>query len=59
VLGPGLWSFLAAAMATTTALVAAAVHERLGLGLVRQSWFNMHRARSTVLLASGAVALFT
>lgn len=49
----------AAAMATTMALVSVAAYERLCPGLLRRTWFDMDRAWSAVLLASGAIALFT
>ena len=48
-----------AAMATTMALVAVVVYEKLGLGLLRRNWFNLDLAWSFVLLATGAVTLFT
>lgn len=44
-------------MATT--LIAVMVYEGVGLRLLRQSRFDVHRAWSTVVLASGAVTLFT
>jgi hypothetical protein len=49
----------AVAMVTTMAVVAVAVYERLGLGLLRRSWFNMDRAWSVALLAAGTVTLLT
>jgi hypothetical protein len=48
-----------AAMAVTMAVVAVVVYEKLGLGLLRRSWFNLDLAWSFVLLATGAVTLFT
>ena len=48
-----------AAMAATMAVVAVVVYEKLGLGLLRRSWFNLDLAWSFVLLATGAVTLFT
>jgi hypothetical protein len=48
-----------AAMATTMGLVAVVVYEKLGLGLLRRSWFNLDLAWSVVLLTTGAVTLFT
>ena len=48
-----------AAMAATMAAVAVVVYEKLGLGLLRRSWFNLDLAWSFVLLATGAVTLFT
>jgi hypothetical protein len=47
------------AMATTMGLVAVVVYEKLGLGLLRRSWFNLDLAWSVVLLTTGAVTLFT
>jgi hypothetical protein len=48
-----------AAMATTMGVVAVVVYEKLGLGLLRRSWFNLDLAWSVVLLTTGAVTLFT
>ena len=48
-----------AAMLTTMALVAVVVYEKLGLGLLRRGWFNLDLAWSVVLLAAGALTLFT
>lgn len=48
-----------AAMATTMAVVAVVVYEKLGLGLLRRNWFNLDLVWSAVLLATGAVTLFT
>jgi hypothetical protein len=47
------------AMAATMAVVAVVVYEKLGLGLLRRNWFNLDVAWSVVLLATGAVTLFT
>jgi hypothetical protein len=47
------------AMAATMALVAVVVYEKLGLGLLRRNWFNLDLAWSIVLLATGAITLFT
>src|SRR5258706_201225 len=41
------------------ALVAVVVYEKLGLGLLRRSWFNLDLAWSAVLLVAGAVTLFS
>jgi hypothetical protein len=46
-------------MAATMAVVAVVVYEKLGLGLLRRNWFNLDVAWSVVLLATGAVTLFT
>jgi hypothetical protein len=48
-----------AAMLTTMAVVAVVVYEKLGLGLLRRSWFNLDLAWSVVLLVAGAVTLFS
>jgi hypothetical protein len=48
-----------AAMATTMALVAVVVYEKLGVGLLRRNWFNLDLVWSVVLLTTGAVTLFT
>jgi hypothetical protein len=60
----GLTAALAAtvhvtAMLATMAAVAVVVYEKLGLGLLRKGWFNLDLAWSFVLLAGGAVTLFT
>jgi hypothetical protein len=60
----GLTAALAAtvhvtAMLATMAAVAVIVYEKLGLGLLRKSWFNLDLAWSFVLLAGGALTLFT
>jgi hypothetical protein len=49
----------ATAMATTMALVAVAVYEKVGLGLLQRSWFSLDRAWGVVLLGTGAITLFT
>lgn len=48
-----------AAMLTTMAAVSVVVYEKLGLGLLRRSWFNLDLAWSAVLLIAGAVTLFS
>jgi hypothetical protein len=48
-----------AAMLSTMAAVAVVVYEKLGLGLLRRSWFNLDLAWSVVLLLAGAVTMFT
>ena len=48
-----------AAMATTMALVSVVVYEKLGLSLLRRNWFNLDLVWSFVLLATGALTLFT
>src|ERR1700736_4666588 len=47
------------AMAATMSVVGIVVYEKLGLGLLRRNWFNLDVAWSVVLLATGAVTLFT
>jgi hypothetical protein len=47
------------AMVSTMAVVAVVVYEKLGLGLLRRNWFNLDLAWSVVLVATGAVTLFT
>ena len=47
------------AMAATMAAIAVVVYEKLGLRLLRRGWFNLDLAWSVVLLATGAVTLFT
>lgn len=47
------------AMAATMAVVSVVVYEKLGLGLLRRSWFNLDLAWSLVLLVTGAITLFT
>jgi hypothetical protein len=49
----------AAAMLTTMAVLSVVVYEKLGLGLLSRGWFNLDLAWSVVLLAAGAVTLFT
>ncbi len=48
-----------AAMLAAMAVVAVIVYEKLGLRLLRRSWFNMDLAWSGVLLIGGAVTLFS
>jgi hypothetical protein len=48
-----------AAMVTAMALVSVVVYEKLGLGLLRRSWFNLDLVWSGVLLVAGAVTLFS
>ena len=40
-------------------VVAVIVYERVGLRILRRGWFNMDLAWSLVLIASGAVTMFT
>lgn len=48
-----------AAMLAVMAAVAVVVYEKLGLALLRRSWFNLDLAWSFVLLGAGAATLFT
>ena len=47
------------AMLLVMGLVAIVVYEKVGLGILRRGWLNMDLAWSLVLIASGAVTLFT
>lgn len=60
----GLTAALAAtvhvvAMLTAMTVIAVVVYEKLGLRLLRRSWFNLDLAWSVVLLVAGAVTLFS
>jgi hypothetical protein len=48
-----------AAMLFVMGLVSVVVYEKVGLGILRRGWFNLDLAWSLVLIASGAVTLFT
>jgi hypothetical protein len=48
-----------AAMLLVMGAVAVVVYEKVGLGILRRGWFNLDLAWSFVLIASGAVTLFT
>ena len=48
-----------AAMLAAMAAVAVVVYEKLGLRLLRRSWFNLDLAWSVVLLGAGFVTLFS
>jgi len=48
-----------AAMLAVMAVVAVAVYEKLGLGILRRGWFNLDLGWSLVLVGSGAATLFT
>jgi hypothetical protein len=48
-----------AVMIAVMAVVSTLVYERVGLGVLRRRWFNLDLAWSFVLIASGAVTLFT
>ncbi len=48
-----------AAMLATMAVVAVVVYEKLGLRMLRRSWFNLDLVWSVVLLVAGAVTLFS
>ena len=47
------------AMLAVMAVVAIAVYEKVGLGILRRGWFNLDLGWSLVLVASGALTLFT
>lgn len=47
------------AMLTVMALVSVVVYEKLGLGFLRRTWFNLDLAWSGALLLSGALTLVT
>ncbi len=47
------------AMLLVMGIVAVVVYEKVGLGILRRGWVNMDLAWSLVLIASGAVTLFT
>ncbi|HKC20012.1 MAG TPA: hypothetical protein VKE27_10315 [Candidatus Dormibacteraeota bacterium] len=48
-----------AAMLLVMGIVAVVVYEKVGLGILRRGWFNLDLGWSLVLIASGAVTLFT
>jgi hypothetical protein len=48
-----------AAMLLVMGLVSVIVYEKVGLGILRRGWFNLDLGWSLVLIASGAVTLFT
>ena len=48
-----------AAMLIVMGVVSVVVYEKVGLGVLRRGWFNMDLGWSLVLIASGAVTLFT
>jgi len=48
-----------AAMLLVMGLVSVVVYEKVGLGVLRRGWFNLDLGWSFVLIASGAVTLFT
>lgn len=47
------------AMLLVMGVVAVVVYEKVGLGILRRSWFNMDLGWSLVLIGSGAITLFT
>jgi len=47
------------AMLLVMGIVAVVVYERVGLRILRRGWLNMDLAWSVVLIASGAITLFT
>ncbi len=48
-----------AVMLVVMGVVSVAVYEKVGLGILRRGWFNLDLGWSFVLIASGAVTLFT
>lgn len=48
-----------AAMLIVMGVVAVVVYEKVGLGFLRRSWFNLDLVWSLVLIGTGAVTLFT
>lgn len=48
-----------AAMLLVMGVVSIVVYEKVGLGVLRRGWFNLDLGWSFVLIASGAVTLFT
>ena len=48
-----------AAMLFVMGVVSVIVYEKVGLGILRRGWFNLDLGWSLVLIASGAVTLFT
>lgn len=48
-----------AAMLFVMGVVAVVVYEKVGVGILRRGWFNLDLGWSLVLIASGAVTLFT
>src|SRR5205807_9563755 len=47
------------AMLLVMGVVAVVIYEKVGLGVLRRGWFDLDMAWSFVLIASGAVTLFT
>jgi len=47
------------AMLVVMGAVSVVVYDRVGVGILRRGWFNLDLAWSLVLIASGAVTLFT
>jgi hypothetical protein len=48
-----------AAMLFVMGIVSIVVYEKVGLGILRRGWFNLDLGWSLVLIASGAITLFT
>jgi hypothetical protein len=48
-----------AAMLLVMGVVSVVVYEKVGVGILRRGWFNLDLGWSLVLIASGAVTLFT
>jgi hypothetical protein len=47
------------AMLLVMGIVSVVVYEKVGLGILRRGWFNLDLGWSFVLIASGAITLFT
>jgi hypothetical protein len=48
-----------AAMLLVMGVISVVVYEKVGVGILRRGWFNLDLGWSVVLIASGAVTLFT
>ena len=48
-----------AAMLLVMGIISFVVYEKVGVGILRRGWFNLDLGWSIVLIASGAVTLFT
>jgi hypothetical protein len=48
-----------AAMLLVMGVVSVVVYEKVGVGVLRRGWFNLDLGWSLVLIASGAITLFT
>jgi hypothetical protein len=55
----GAASLHVAAMLFVMGVVSVVVYEKVGVGILRRGWFNLDLGWSVVLIASGAITLFT